>query len=336
MSTALDPLEHPVTAARTVLGDVAPDRLGRVDYHEHLFQVSPLLAGDELTDEHRSGAEAKLLHASGFTTMVDATPIGLGRNPAALARISRASGLAIIATTGAHRQAHYDTSHWLLRESVTGLGERFRADIERGMPPIDRPATKAPAFGPGGSPVRAGILKAGIGYWSITHFEQRVLAAVAATHRVTGAPVMVHLEHGSAGWEVLDRLQQQGVDPSAVVLAHVDRNPDPGLHAELAARGAYLGYDGAARHREWPDSVLVDCLVRAANNGASRRILLGGDVARASRYLAYGGMPGLAYLGQRFVPRLARAGGAELVTAVLRDNPQRFLGRFPATPLDIL
>ena len=31
---------------RTVLGEVPAATLGRTDYHEHLFQVSPLLPGD--------------------------------------------------------------------------------------------------------------------------------------------------------------------------------------------------------------------------------------------------------------------------------------------------
>ena len=53
--------------------------------------------------------------------------------------------------------------------------------------------------------------------------------------------------------------------------AHVDRNPDPGLHAELAAAGAYLGYDGFARIRDWPDSMLIDCVVRSAELGATDR-----------------------------------------------------------------
>ena len=66
---------------RTVLGDVDPAQLGATNYHEHLFQISPLLVGDELDDEDLSGREAALLKASGFTAMVDATPFGLGRDP---------------------------------------------------------------------------------------------------------------------------------------------------------------------------------------------------------------------------------------------------------------
>jgi phosphotriesterase-related protein len=136
---------------------------------------------------------------------------------------------------------------------------------------------------------------------------------------------MVHLEHGSAAFEVLDLLGTHGVRADAVVLAHIDRNPDPGLHAELAATGAYLGYDGMARTKAWPDSVVLDCLLRTVDRGGAERILLGGDVARRTRYVAYGGMPGLAYLPNRFLPRLEAEGSPELIETLLVDNPRRWL-----------
>lgn len=308
---------------RTVSGDVDPAALGRVDYHEHLFQVSPLLPGDDLDDEDASRAEAGLLLASGFTAMVDATPIGLGRRPAALARIAAATGLHVVATTGVHRDAHYGAGHWLTDRSADQLAALFIRDLMDGLPESDSPSTDTPGAGPTG--IRAGLLKAGVDYWSISRTADRVLAAIGQAHAATGAPVMVHLEHGSAAFEVLGRLAGHGVAADAVALAHIDRNPDPGLHAELAAAGAYLGYDGVARHKDWPDSVVLDCLVAAAGQGAADRILLGGDVARRTRYVAYGGLLGLAYLGERFVPRLVRAGGAELADRVLVANPARWL-----------
>ncbi|KAA5835024.1 phosphotriesterase [Saccharopolyspora hirsuta] len=300
---------------RTVRGDIPAQALGRTDYHEHLFQISPLLPGDELDDEQRSGQEAQSLRAAGIEAMVEATPIGLGRDPAGMARIAERTGLHVVATTGAHRQAHYPDDHPLLASTEEELAERFTADLVTGMSSVD------------GSPtgVWAGLLKAGIGYWSISPFEHRVLAAVAAAHVATGAPVMVHLEHGSAAFEVLDELRGHGVRAERVVLAHADRNPDPGLHAELCAAGAYLGYDGIARHRDWPDSVILDCLLATAERGGADRLLLGGDVARRSRYRAYGGIPGLEYLPKRFLPRLVREGGAELADAIMRSNPARLL-----------
>lgn len=315
----------PIGSVRTVLGDVAAEELGRTDYHEHLFQVSPLLVGDELDDEAASQAEAASLRGSGFTVMVDATPVGLGRRPEALARISAAETLHLIATTGAHREAHYGAGHWLVEASEEQLAERFHRDVVEGLPVRDGPDEMAVAVGPEGEPVRAAVVKAGIGYWSITAFEHRVLAAVAATWHRTGAAVMVHLEHGSAAFEVLAELGRHGVPASAVALAHIDRNPDPGLHAELAAAGAYLGYDGFARSQRWPDSVLLECLERSAQLGAGDRLLLGGDVARRTRYRSYGGMPGLAYLGERVLPRWERTAAPDLVRSVLVANPARWL-----------
>jgi 5-phospho-D-xylono-1,4-lactonase len=310
---------------RTVLGDVAPGALGATDYHEHLFQSSPLLLGDELDDEAASQAEAASLRTSGFATLVDATPIGLGRRPAAVARISAAAGLHVVASTGAHREPHYGAGHWLLDLAEDQLAERFCREVTDGLPVEDGPGSAEPVTAPSGAPVRAGVVKAGIGYWSISSFEHRVLTALATCWWRTGAAVMVHLEHGSAPFEVLEVLGGHGVPASAVVLAHIDRNPDPGLHAELAAAGAYLGYDGFARNQRWPDSTLLDCLLRAAERGAGSRLLLGGDVARRTRYRSYGGMPGLAYLGERVLPRLDREGPAGLTEAVLVTNPARWL-----------
>lgn len=174
-------------------------------------------------------------------------------------------------------------------------------------------------------PVRAGMLKAGLGYWSITAFEARVIEGIATAHRATGAPVMIHLEHGTCAHEALDLLAAAGVESDRVVLAHIDRSPDPILYAELASRGAYLGCDGAARLKDWPESVLIDAIERACAAGHGDRVLLGGDVARSSRYRAYGGTPGIAYLTARFTPRLTSQVGEDTMRAFLTNNPQRLL-----------
>lgn len=316
---------------RTVLGDIEPASLGPTNYHEHLFQSSPLLPGDELDDELLSGREAALLRGAGMAAMVEATPLGLGRNPAAAARIAAATGLHIVATTGAHREDHYPGGHWLRGEREEELARRFTLELTAGCGSPDEsaePSTDSPgpqAGGPGPAPVRAGLLKAGIGYWSITAFERRVLAAVAVAHAVTGAPVMVHLEFCTAAHELLDLLATAGVPESRVVLAHADRNPDAGLHLELASRGAYLGYDGMARPKGRTDAELITLAGQVIAGGGGSRLLLGGDVARRTRYVSYGGMPGLAYLPERFVPRLADVVGAAAVDRILVDNAARAL-----------
>jgi predicted metal-dependent phosphotriesterase family hydrolase len=317
---------------RTVLGDVSMERLGRCDYHEHLFQVSPLLVGDELDDEQASTQEAESLRQAGIDALIDATPTGLGRNPSAVARISHSTGIAVVHVSGAHHQGHYGSTHWLLEADENELVNRFLADVRDGLPAEDGRSRGSPAVGPNGDPVRAGMLKAGIGYWRISPFERRVLAAVTTAARLSGVAVMVHLEHGSATWELLDILMKGGRPPDRVVLAHIDRNLDPGLHAELTLAGAYLGYDGMARHREVPDAAIIDCLERVVATGDASRLVLGGDVARRTRYLAYGGMPGLEYLPRRFLPRLRNRLGSDVVDRLLIENPARLLTQRAAQP----
>jgi 5-phospho-D-xylono-1,4-lactonase len=321
-----------LNTVRTVLGDIPMERLGRCDYHEHLFQISPLLVGDELDDEHASMRETESLRRAGIDAFVDATPTGLGRNPGAVAQISHSTGIAVVHVSGAHHQDHYGSTHWLLEADENDLANRFLGDVRDGLPAEDGLSRGAPAVGPSGDPVRAGMLKAGIGYWRISPFERRVLAAVTAAARLTGVSVMVHLEHGSATWELLDILAKGGLTPDRVVLAHIDRNLDPGLHAELTMAGAYLGYDGMARHREAPDAAIIDCLERVVATGDASRLVLGGDVARRTRYLAYGGMPGLEYLPRRFLPRLQDRLGADVVDRLLIDNPARLLTLRAAEP----
>lgn len=308
---------------RTVLGDVGPRELGRVNYHEHLFQRSPLLPGDELDDEARSGAELGLLKASGFDAMIDATPVGLGRRPDALARLSRAQEVGVIATTGRHRDVHYADKPWVLDRK--GWGPLFTRELLVGIAASDVDYATRPLDDVAVSGVKAGILKAGIEYWSITPGEHRVLEGIAEAHRMTGAPVMVHTEECTAAMEVLELLSMLGVASRSVVIAHADRNPDPGLHVAIAQTGAYVGYDGAGRSRNWPDSTLIDSLAAVAEAGFTEHILLGADVARASRYRSYGGMPGLGYLGTRFVPRLVARLGAATIDTIVVENPARLL-----------
>lgn len=314
---------------RTVTGDVSPEALGATNYHEHLFQVSPLLPGDELTDELKSSTEAGLLKASGFDTMVDATPIGLGRNPVATAKISVERALRVIATTGRHREAHYAVDHWTRSLTETALAEILVRDLTEALPQSDGPDVSSPRAMLDGTPVRAGILKAGIDYWKISPFEHQTLIALSRAQRVTGAPVMIHIEHGTLAHEVLDILDTLGVSASCVALAHMDRNLDPGLHVSLIERGAFLGYDGMARAKIHSDHDLISLTHSVVDAAGAHNILLGGDVARASRYIAYGGMPGMQYLGERYIPRLRIELGPEAVSHLLVTNPARWLSWTP-------
>ncbi|WP_241984396.1 hypothetical protein [Cryobacterium sp. Hb1] len=98
------------------------------------------------------------------------------------------------------------------------------------------------------------------------------------------------------------------------------------------ARGAWLGYDGVARPRTRSDAELLDLTEAVIAGGGLRHILIGGDLAWRSRDIAYGGMPGLAYLGTRYLPALRARIGSASADTIVRESAARFLTWTPDRP----
>jgi phosphotriesterase-related protein len=293
-----------VSVVRTVRGDIEPSRLGPTDSHEHLFFVTRLQPGDEMADQSRAVEEARTLVEAGGRALVDWTPLGLGRSPDGLLQVSLATGLHVVGATGVHREAHYPPEDPLRAQAEEVLAARFVSDIA---------AEEAPA----------GAIKVGASYHRLQPFEKKVFAAAALAHEQTGAPVCVHTEHGTMGLGIVQHLLGLGVPPTSVVLAHLDRNPDAGEHAETAATGAWLQLDGPGRAKYWPDSTILRLIADLAERGLFGQLLLGGDTGRSSTMRSYGGGPGLDYLFARFKPRLERELGRELSRLIFVDNPAR-------------
>jgi 5-phospho-D-xylono-1,4-lactonase len=295
-------IEHRIV--RTVRGDIDPSELGATDAHEHLFFATPLQPGDDFTELEPAIEEARSLVAAGGRALVDWTPLGLGRDPEGLLRVAEATGLHVVAATGLHREAHYLDDDPLRGETVDALADRFTADIT-------------------GEGVRSGVIKIGASYHHVTSFEQKAFESAAEAHRRTGAPIAAHTEHGTIGLGIVERLCDLRVEPAAIVLAHLDRNPDTAEHAETGATGAWLQFDGAGRTKYWPDSTILELIAKLVDRGLAGQLLLGGDTGRRSMMRAYGGGPGLDYLFSRFKPRLEHELGQELSDTIFRENPAR-------------
>lgn len=304
----------------TVLGPVEGDALGRVDAHEHLFLRSPVLPGEEFQDLDRMVDEVRLVRESGIDTVVDLTPIGLGRKPSGTAELSRRTGVNVVLATGIHRKAHYPAGHWVHDLAVADLADLMVTDLETGIDDRDWQGPR-----PVPTEVRAGIIKLGASYHVVQAVERRWFEAGAQAAVRTGAPVAVHAEVGTAGHDILDALEAAGVPASRVMVAHMDRNLDPVLHAEIASRGAFLGYDTIGRTKYHADAAVLELIAAVDALGHGGQILLGTDVGRRGMLRAYAGGPGMDVLGRTFVPRLRRELGAVVGEALLVDNPRRFL-----------
>jgi len=300
----------------TVRGPVPAASLGVTDAHDHLFLRTPVLPGQEFDDLERSTAEVRAANASGISAVVELTPIGCGRRPDLMRALSEATGVHVVAASGYHRDAHYPPGHWVMGAPVDLLAERIVTDLVDGMHPNDWLDAAQPL-----DPARAGVIKAGASYQHITASERDRLAAAAQASLRTGAPILVHTEVGTCGHEIVDLLGAEGVPLDRVSLAHLDRNPDPELHADLAARGVMLEYDTPGRIKYRPDSELLALIEAMVADGYLHRLLLGLDLGRRDYLRAYGGGPGMTYLMEAFVPRLRSRIGDAGVDAILVRNP---------------
>ncbi len=308
---------------RTVLGDIAPGGLGVCDAHDHLFLTSPQLPGQELDSVTSAGAELAAFRAAGGQSVIQWTPHGMGRRAAELPGLARAAGVHVVAATGLHQSVHYTPE---LLAGLRAPDDEGAADGANGADATGRLAAlfvRELTRGIGGSGVRAGLIKVAGGFHGLDAHARWTMTAAASAHRATGAPIAVHLELGTAALDVLDLLcGEAGVPPGKVILGHLNRDPDPVVHAEAAAAGCWLAFDGPSRAQHATDWRMPDAVRALAEAGHGDRLLLGGDTTTAAARSVNGG-PGMPHLLRRVRPRLARAVGTDLVDRILTVNPGR-------------
>jgi phosphotriesterase-related protein len=310
-----------MTFIRTVLGDVAPESLGRCYAHEHVIidrsyttQLFPEIHLPSVENAVRELADFK---AAGGGAMVDCMPCDAGRNVGKLAEISKKTGVHLIAPTGLHRVRFYPEGHWRFTMGPERLADLFVDEIEQGIDAND-------CAGPDvrRSPHRAGVLKIASDGGELDDAERAAFEAVASAHRRTGCPVITHCEAGR-GAEQASFLASRGVEPRHVVLSHTDRHPDPAYHRELFHTGAFVEYDRVFRAK-LDDSNPTLRLFASMVKEFPEQVMLGTDGARPSYWRSYGGGPGLDYLLREFSDRARRLGvtDAEL-EKVFVANPAR-------------
>jgi phosphotriesterase-related protein len=308
---------------RTVLGDVAPAELGMVYSHEHLIISGGLgvMKNSDLRLDSLEKAceEVNDVKAYGIKTFVDMMPLDCGRHPAYLVEIAKKTGTHIIATTGFHKPMYYDDLHWIYHYSVEQISDLLVAEVTEGM---DRHSYNGPLVER--LPAKAGLLKGASDYNRMAPVSEKLFYAVAMAHLKTGAPISTHTEHGTLGLEQIRLLLDEGVRPDSIIICHTDRNPDFGYHREMAETGVFLEYDNASRIKYWPDSVIIELIVKMVEAGFEEQILLGTDFALRSYWKAYGGGPGMSHLIASFIPRLKKAGISDrTIHKFMVENPQR-------------
>ncbi len=307
--------------ARTVLGDIAPERMGLTYAHEHIIieESFPTAHNPEflLNDVDKVSQELETVYRGGGRTMVDTMPANCGRNVLKLAEVSQRSKVHIIVPTGIHLEQYYPPHHWRYQYSEDQLTRLFIADVEEGIdrydyagPIIDRTAH------------RAGMIKLATGDEKFTPHQEMIFRAVVNTHQATGVPILTHTNYGRWALEQALLFDKLGADLHHVVLSHVDRHVDVDYHREVLQTGVRVEYDSAFRWKNGQENGTY-LLLKSLLPEYSSQITVGMDAARHTYWRSYGGTPGLDFLLTTFKEDLSTMELGTYYDDILYDTPQK-------------
>lgn len=316
-----------MAAIRTVTGVVEPGAVGITLMHEHLmfgymgwhwdttFTLDREQALDQVVKELRA------LKAAGGTTVVDVTPICSGRDVGFLVRASADSGVQLVACTGFWSQLGMPTH--FQRKTVDDLEELFVRELTQGM------ATTS---------VPAGIIKVGTMGEHMTEAEHRLFQAAARASKRTGAAVTTHVSSHlpspvgviSAREQLKVLLDEEGMDPSRVIIGHCDAVHVTEYHLEVVQRGVYAEFDHICDEEgafySLPDDRRVRWVLALLEAGYERQLLFSTDRIAIRLAMPQRQRHTLASLTTKFLPMLHKAGvGDETVHTIMVENPRRAL-----------
>jgi len=266
----------PAGMINSVLGPIAPDKLGQTLIHEHFcfaypgYQADATVASYDYQAALKAGlAACEAAKAVGIQTIVDPTPNDTGyRDPVLYKELSRQTGMNIICTTGLYTEGEGSPAYWKTRVS-------FGADISQ---MISEMMIKEITEGIGTTGVKAGAIKVGSSP-VMTDYEKAVHKAAVTAQKDTGVPIITHTEGPTGGVEQAEYLLSQGADPKKVMIGHVTNSKEIDYHRAILAKGVSIGFDrlGLAPLYNVPDSVSVQNIATLCKEGYANKIMMSQD-----------------------------------------------------------
>lgn len=308
---------------QTVLGPIAPEELGFTLPHEHIYaKLSdfPLngalgyggMYGEvNISDEDRL-EEILLFKRAGGQTIVDVTLPAIGRNASGLREMSERSGVHVVMGCGWYREPYYPPQDVIDRRSADDLAEVLIREIREGVD---------------GTGIRPGIVgEIGANNSWLTAQEERVHRAAARAALATGLCVTTHSPWSEIGLKQLRVLEEEGLDPSRVVIGHCCSHPELSYYKELLDHGAYVQFDNIGQFDipGYQDRVTA-LLLELLDDGHAERLMLSHDVWNV-RAFKFAGGTGYAHISETYLPELRERGvDAATIRTLTVENPRRVL-----------
>jgi len=322
-----------VSTIESARGPIDTADLGTTLMHEHVFVLTPDVQqnfpenwGDEDARVEDAVQRLEAVYDSGIRTIVDPTVIGLGRYIPRIQAIAERVRINIVVATGVYT---YEDAPFFFHYRGPALNEALGMEIPDPM--VDMFVTDI-TDGIAGTGVKAGMLKCAIDSPGLTSGVERVMRAVAKAHLATGTPITVHTHPGTQTGLLVKRVMcdEEGVDPSRIVLGHSGDTTDCDHLQELADAGFVLGMDRFGINLDTTFEARADTLIEMVRRGYSHQMVLSQD---ASCYIDWVDPNVMAFLPQwnythivdEVVPYVLERGvSQEQIDTMLVDVPRRF------------
>lgn len=246
-------------------GPIDTNDLGFTLMHEHvrvgwgpMYQQYPEMFNRE-QELDRAVERLQAAKVAGVTSIVDLTPIDLGRDVTLIAEASRRSGVNIIAATGIY---YTETPfHFRMREDRE-MTDLFIRDLTQGVSTTG---------------IRAGVIKCATE--PVMHeMNERVLRASARAAKETGAPICTHtFPANRTGLDQQRVFKEEGMDLSRTVIGHSDDSDDIGYLEAIIDGGSYCGMDRIGLPRPRTSEQRADMIAALVARGYANRITLSHD-----------------------------------------------------------
>jgi phosphotriesterase-related protein len=253
-----------MATTQSATGPLDTSEMGFTLTHEHVLVGNAYLRSqyperfDRSAELAMAVSDLKAAYDAGVRTMVDLTPINLGRDAGLIRDASTLSGVHLIVATG----LYWTPDIYFMQQRTEAIADLFVRDIEEGI---------------GTTGVRAGVIKCAT-QPEMDRYNERVLRATAQAHRRTGVPIGTHtFPANRTGLDQIRVFKEEGVNLGRVIVGHSDDSDDIDYLDEVIQSGANCGMDRIGIPAPRTSEERADMIAALVERGYADRITLSHD-----------------------------------------------------------
>lgn len=306
----------------TALGPIDVNDIGMCLMHEHIiiadWDMRSNYEGYVDIEKEVPKAVASLNKAKerGVSTIVDLTPVNLGRDIHSILAVSKATGVNVICPTG----FYWTEEPWMHGWDSDYLSNYMIKDINEGI--LD-------------TGIKAGIIKCASDHPGVDDFNKKLLQASAIAHRETGAPISTHTTvSNSSARDQVAAFKEFGVDLSRVVIGHMGDSSDIDYLEEILSNGCFIGMDRFGLEAFLPTDVRVQTVATLCNKGYAGQMVVSHDACSFQDFFDGEYVEKFApnwcyeHVPRDVLPALAAAGISQTdIDTMMIDNPRKVFSK---------